>query len=319
MPEPIVGLHHITAIASSPQRNLDFYTQLLGLRLVKRTVNFDDPGSYHFYFGNAGGKPGTLLTFFAWPHASRGRVGIGETAALAFSIPHGSAEFWISRFQSANVPLEPLGTRFDERVLAFSDPDGMAVELVEHANPSEIEPETATWVGSTVPHRHSIDSLFGATLLISDLEPTARTLRVMGLQRIGDDQDRTRFRAAAHAPGTHIDVLVEPGGQRGRLMAGSIHHIAFRVPDRDSQMEWRATMEKTSFEVTPVLDRTYFQSIYFREPGGVLFEMATDAPGFAIDEPLARLGQALKLPSWLEAQRSRIERDLPPIRLHPGN
>jgi glyoxalase family protein len=312
MPKPIVGLHHVTAIASDPQRNLDFYTEVLGLRFVKRTVNFDDPGSYHFYFGDDAGSPGTILTFFAWPGAVRGNSGVGETVATAFSVPLKSLEFWEQRLLSAGLPVERTGKRFSEEVLSFADPDGMRIELAGHADAGEANASRF----SSVPKEHAIRGFFGVTLAQQGYQNTADTLTVMGFKKTGEEGDRFRFSAEGSASGNHIDIVVAPGMPYGRMGAGTVHHIAFRAADDDSQLEWREVIGAHHLDVTPVLDRSYFHSIYFREPGGVLFEIATDPPGFGIDEPAESLGEALKLPPWLEPRRSVIEHRVPVIELH---
>jgi len=312
MPKPIVGLHHVTAIASDPQRNLDFYTEVLGLRFLKRTINFDDPGTYHFYFGDDSGSPGTILTFFPWPGVTRGSFGIGETEATSFSVPLTSLRFWEARLLNAGVPAERTGKRFEEEVVSFADPDGMKLEFVGHAGARESRaPRT-----SNIPAEHSIRGFFGVTLCEGGFEKTAAVLGTMGFNKIAEIGNRYRFAADGHALGNHVDLLVEPDLRRGHLGAGSVHHIAFRAHDDASQLEWREILVASSLDVTPVLDRTYFHSIYFREPGGVLFELATDPPGFEFDESIESLGGALKLPPWLESKRSRIEAALPPIELH---
>lgn len=308
MPQPIVGLHHVTAIASDPQRILDFYTQVLGLRFVKRTVNFDDPGSYHFYFGDDVGSPGTILTFFAWPGAARGSLGIGETTVVAFSVHSFSLEFWERRLLSAGVPVERADDRFEDPVLSFADPDGMRVELIGTGDGEYRAPRT-----SNIPAEHAIRGFHGVTLCEAGFEFTARVLEALGFRNAGQENNRIRFAAAGNQHGRNIDVRVQPQLVYGQMGAGTIHHIAFRAPDDASQLEWREVVASLSLNVTPVLDRSYFHSIYFREPGGVLFEIATDPPGFGIDESLESLGESLKLPSWLEKHRTAIERALPPI------
>lgn len=300
-------------MASDPQRNLDFYTEVLGLRFVKRTINFDDPGTYHFYFGDDVGSPGTILTFFPWPHASRGSLGSGETAATAFSVPLTSLSFWEKRLLDAGVPVERTGKRFSEEMLGFADPDGMRLEIVGH---DEAAGEVNAARTSNVPAEHAIRGFYGVTLNEQTYERTAAVLNTMGFKQIAEHGNRFRFAAEGNALGNHIDLLVQPALPHGRLGAGSVHHIAFRAADDASQVEWRDTLEATGLDVTPVLDRTYFHSIYFREPGGVLFEIATDPPGFSFDEPIESLGEALKLPPWLEKQRGKIERMLAPIMLH---
>jgi glyoxalase family protein len=311
MPEPIVGLHHVTAIASNPQRNLDFYCEVLGLRFVKRTVNFDDPGSYHFYFGDDAGSPGSILTFFAWPHAPRGRVGVGETSSIAFSVSQSSLEFWERRILANGSPVEDVGERFGDPVLRFRDPDGMQIELIGRGNPPDlVAPRT-----SDVPVEHAIRGFDGVTLCEMGLELTSSVLETMGFSNAGEEKNRIRFKSSASVPGNYVDILVQPELVFGDMGAGAIHHIAFRAPTDGVQLEWRQVLSKATLNVTPVRDRTYFHSIYFREPGGVLFEIATDPPGFTFDEPIDHLGEALKLPPWLEEHREDIERALLPIDL----
>jgi glyoxalase family protein len=311
MPSPIVGLHHVTAIASDPQRNLDFYTGVLGLRFVKRTVNFDDPGTYHFYFGDDGGAPGTILTFFPWPHATRGTTGVGEVTKTAFSVPLASLDYWMQRLIDEGLLVERSGRRFDEEVLTLADPDGMKLEIVAHADAGAADaPRFAS-----VPPEYAIRGFFGVTLYEQRAEETAAILNVMGFNKIGEEGNRQRFAAEGTALGNHIDLLIDPKAGYGRNGAGSVHHIAFRAKDDAAQREWREVIA-AQLDVTPVLDRTYFHSIYFREPGGVLFELATDPPGFALDEPVGSLGEALRIPEWLESKRDFIEKRLTPITLH---
>jgi glyoxalase family protein len=309
--KPIVGLHHVTAYASDPQRNLDFYTEVMGLRFVKRTVNFDDPGTYHFYFGDDAGSPGTILTFFPWPHAARGIAGAGETTHTAFSVPQGSLDYWHERLTAEGVLVEKTGKRFEEEVLTFVDPDGMKLELVAHSDAGAAKASRF----SPVPPQHAIRGFFGVTLLERDLRATETTLKMMGFERIAEEGNRVRFSAAGHALGRRIDVVVDAKAGYGRAGAGSVHHIAFRAPDDEAQLEWREEIEQR-LQVTTVQDRTYFHSIYFREPGGVLFEMATDPPGFTLDERIESLGEELRIPEWLEPRRATIEQRLAPITLH---
>jgi glyoxalase family protein len=308
---PIRGLHHVTAYASDPQRNLDFYTQVLGLRFVKKTVNFDDPGTYHFYFGDDVGAPGTILTFFPWPHAARGIAGAGETTHTAFSVPEGSLPYWHRRLTAQGVPVEETGSRFEEQVLTFADPDGMKLELVAHAGAG---PANGSRFADVEPE-HAISGFFGVTLLERALPATAAILNLMGFAQTASEGARVRFESPGDALGRRIDVVVTPNAGYGRPGAGSVHHIAFRNDDDANQLLWRAEIEQ-HLQVTTVQDRTYFHSIYFREPGGVLFEMATDPPGFALDEPIESLGEALRIPEWLEPRRAMIERRLLPITLH---
>src|SRR3954449_10110894 len=310
MSTPIVGLHHVTAIASDPQRNLDFYTEVLGLRFVKRTINFDDPGTYHFYFGNDLGAPGTILTFFPWPNAGKRRIGAGEVMATAFSIPVGSFDFWAERLKSKGVSFtEDL--RFDSRVITLSDPDGMALELIEHEEKQA--PNTPRYSG--IEASRAIQGFYGVTLLERSLELTAQVLELIGIVKIGEEGDLIRFAPEGEALGRFVDVKVNSAAPLGSMGAGSVHHIAFRNADDAAQAEWRRTLSQY-LSVTPVQDRSYFHSIYFREPGGVLFEMATDNPGFLIDEPIESLGEALRIPESYEPMRQQIEAHLPPIELH---
>lgn len=311
MPQPIAGLHHVTAIASDPQRILDFYVEMLGLRFVKRTVNFDDPGSYHFYLGDDAGSPGTILTFFAWPGATRGSLGIGEPSTVAFNVPVGSLGFWEQRLLAAGIPAERGDERFGEPVLSFGDPDGMRVELIGTGETGN----TKIPRYSTVPQEHAIRGFHGVTLCEGGFELTARVLEEMGFRHTAQENNRIRFVAQGAAPGRHIDVHVQTQLTYGRMGAGTIHHIAFRAANDAEQLKWRELFTGMSLNVTPVLDRNYFRSIYFREPGGVLFEIATDPPGFAIDETAETLGEHLKLPEWLEKHRAKIEKALPPIEM----
>lgn len=307
----IQGLHHVTAIVADAQRTVDFYTQVLGLRFVKRTVNFDDPGSYHLYFGDDAGAPGTILTFFAWPGATRGSAGLGETLAIAFSVPVGAVEFWERHLGKAGLEVE-AGSRFGERVLSFADPDGIRLEIVGHDEAEAGEPAR----DASIPAEYAVRGFFGVTLGEAGLAATEKVLAEMGFDRAGEEGSRYRFRAAGEGLASRVDVLVTPQMSRPRTGAGTIHHIAFRNADDAAQLEWRKKLEGIGLDVTPVMDRTYFHSVYFREPGGVLFELATDPPGFALDEPRESLGEALKLPEWLESKRQLIEKRLPVLELH---
>jgi glyoxalase family protein len=309
--QPIVGLHHVTAIASDPQVNLDFYTEVLGLRFVKRTVNFDDPGTYHFYFGDDAGSPGTILTFFPWPHAGRGLAGAGEVTHTAFSVPLASMEYWEQRLTAKGILFERSGKRFTEEVLTLPDPDGMKIEIVGHDDAGAVKAPRF----SDVPAEHAIRGFFGVTMLEVDAAETAKILGVMGFHKIAQEGKRLRFAADGEALGNHIDVVVDPHANYGRAGAGTVHHIAFRAANDAAQLEWRAEIGK-HIPTTPVLDRDYFHSIYFREPGGVLFELATDNPGFAIDESVESLGEELCVPEWLEPRRAELEQRLAPLTLH---
>lgn len=305
------GIHHVTAIASDPQRNVDFYAGILGLRLVKRTVNFDDPTTYHFYFGDEPGHPGTLLTFFPWPDTRRGRQGAGQVAVTSFAIPPSSVGFWIERFINKRVDFSQPQSRYDdERVIAFKDHDGFMGELVAHPAADKRE----GWAGAGVPGEHSIRGLFSVTLWQETCDPTARVLTdSLGFRLDREQGSISRYVAGDGGPGTIVDLRCVPGLWQGVLGAGTVHHVAFRAADESRQLEAREQLTSAGLNVTPVLDRDYFRSIYFREPSGVLFEIATDPPGFLIDEPLDSLGSALKLPAWLEPRRFEIEALLPNI------
>ncbi len=306
--QPIKGIHHITAIASEPQRNLDFYHGLLGQRFVKRTVNFDDPTTYHFYFGDEVGSPATILTFFPWRGLKRGRVGNGEVAAVGYRIPPSALDYWQERLHTHNISTH-LETRFGQQVLCFEDPDGMALELVTDDSPSKVR----HWVDSPIPEACAIQGFHGATIWVFDHTPSARLLtEIMGYTLVGQEGNRRRYRAAGEV-GAYIDLVEKDGLGLGQAGAGSVHHIAFRTQSDEEQAEYRQALLQVGLHVTPVRDRQYFRSIYFREPNGVLYEIATDAPGFLVDEPLETLGHELKLPPWLEPQRAMISAQLPPI------
>lgn len=299
---PVPGMHHVTAIASDPQRNLDFYTQVLGLRLVKLTVNFDDPGSYHFYFADETATLGSLLTFFPWPGAARGGRGAGQANAVAFSAPIGSHDYWQRRLAEHGVEAESF-TRLGEQGVAFDDPDGLRLEIVSHLPSAD--------AGS-----HAIAGFHSVTVTLRALEPTERLLVGMfGYRRAGEEGDRLRYVAEGAALGRVVDVVVDPAARRAPQGAGVVHHVAFRAGNQASQRDWRARVADAGFNVTEVVDRTYFRSIYFRERGGVLIEMATDEPGVVIDEPVESLGTRLMLPPQYEPNRAAIERGLPAIRL----
>lgn len=306
----IAGIHHITAIASDPEANLDFYTRILGMRLVKKTVNFDDPGTYHFYYGDATGAPGSILTFFPWPGARRGLHGTGQLSVTAFAIPRASLEYWRRRIKEQGISSALPVERFDEEVLTIYDPDGKQIELVAGLD----EPLRGAWRDSPVPPEHALLRFHGAALSLQGFERTARLLtETLGFRLTREHGNRFRFEAGEGGPGAIVDLLCNPDAPRGWMGAGIVHHIAWRTPDDRQQLEWRGVLAGRNYDVTPVMDRQYFHSIYFREPGGVLFEIATDAPGFMIDESPERLGGALMLPPWLEPLRPRLEQTLPSL------
>ena len=305
------GIHHVTAIAGDAQRNVDFYSGLLGLRLVKKTVNFDDPGTYHLYYGDEKGRPGTIMTFFPWQGARRGSIGTGQTSTTAFSVPEDSLGFWQERLQSAGVSAGSPISRFDEEVLPFADPDGLRLELVAHAGAAEMP----AWQEGPVAPEQAIRSFHGVTLIERSLKPTAEVLTGnLGFQEGAAEGGRHRFDAPDGGPTSRVDVIVRPEEGHGLVAVGSVHHVAFRIPGDEEQLRWRQEAVVQGLHVTTVRDRNYFQSVYFREPGGVLFELATDTPGFAVDESVAELGGSLRLPAWLEPDRESLEAHLP--RLH---
>jgi glyoxalase family protein len=304
------GIHHVTAIAGSPARNLDFYTRTLGLRFVKKTVNFDDPGTYHFYFGDAAGSPGTILTFFPWEHAAHGRVGVGSTETTAFRVPAGSIGYWTHRLVEKGVKHDAPVRRFGESVLAFTDPDGMSLALVGVPG-AETE---AAWSNGAVPAEHAIRGFHGVTLMLESATATGAILTgALGFAEAGREGAFVRYRANDGVGGA-VDIREAKGFLPVRMGRGSVHHVAFRAADDADQAEMaRKLVHDHAMRVTAQKDRQYFRSVYFLEPGGVLFEIATDQPGFAIDEPVASLGTELKLPSFLEPRRKELEAVLPPL------
>lgn len=296
-PSTLGGLHHVSAIAGGAAENHAFYTTVLGMRLVKKTVNFDDPGTYHLYYGDGEGRPGGILTFFPWANAVRGRSGAGMVAATALEVPEGSLDAWRIRLIDAGIQTQDTVERFGEEVLAFEDPHGLSLEFVasERASPDGD-------ASDDVSGFHSV------SLVSRDLRATATLLTdVFGFSEAGETEDRLRFRTERLGPGSVVDVLTRGSGASGRMGAGAVHHVAFRVDSEDEQRHWKRRLEAAGYAVTPIRDRQYFKSIYFREPGGILFEIATDPPGFLIDEALEELGSALKLPPWLEPRRDHIE------------
>jgi glyoxalase family protein len=282
MDQEILGIHHVTAIAGEPQQNVNFYAGLLGLRLVKLTVNFDDPGTYHLYYGDEEGHPGTILTFFPWPGARRGRIGTGQVTVTSFSIPDGALGYWTERFKDHGVRFEGPVKRFDEEALVFSDPDGLQLELVASPGAEARSP----WKEGPVPAEYATRGFHSVTLSEEGYERTASLLtETLGFRLAREAGNRFRYELNAGSPGTRVDVLCSPDAPRGMVAAGTVHHVAWRTPDGMQQEAWRRQIAGLGHNVTPVLDRQYFRSIYFREPGGVLFEIATDPPGFTIDEP----------------------------------
>jgi glyoxalase family protein len=311
------GIHHVTAIAGTARRNVDFYTRVLGLRLIKKTVNFDDPGTYHLYYGDETGQPGTILTFFPWANVAPGRLGVGETQETVFRVPEGSIGFWTHRFVAEGVAHQALEKRFGETVLAFKDADGMRLALVGVPG---IEAEPA-WSTSAIPVEHAIRGFHSLSLLLGDTAPTGAILSdVLGFAEVAREGSLTRYKAANTALGGIVDLRAAGGFLPSRPGAGSVHHIAFRAPDDAAQAAMvKKLADNHRIHTTEQKDRNYFRSVYFREPGHVLFEIATDIPGFAVDEPAATLGEALKLPSFLEGHRGRIEAVLPDVGPAPAD
>ena len=306
---PVAGIHHVTAIASDARRNVAFYTELLGLRLVKRTVNFDDPSAYHLYYGDEFGTPGSIVTFFFWPDSgSKGRAGAGQPTQLSFSVPAGSLDAWQRRLQDRGVKTV-RHVQFGEDLLAFADPDGIPVTLI-----AVTEDGRGGWTGAGVPAEIAIRGLHTSVLTVRDARATETLLvRDMGYRLVRRDGTRARFEAGLGGSGRLVDVIGDSKAPLGSDGVGTIHHIAWRVADDDAQSTMHARLSAAGMRVSPMRDRQYFRSIYYREPGGILFEIATDTPGFATDEPVSSLGQALKLPPQFEPARDEIEHALPSL------
>jgi len=306
----IQGIHHITAIAGNAQRNYDFYTRVLGLRMVKRTVNFDDPGTYHFYYGNENGVPGTILTFFPWEGIVNGRAGTGMATEIGYSVPAGSLEFWAGRFKEHKVRHGTVEERLGERYLSFEDPDGLKFDLIV----SKYADDRMAWTTPEVAAGAATKGFHSVTLTLHSIKPTATILTdIFGYELKEQEGNRFRFVTNVLPTASVVDLVEEPKGVRGLSGAGTNHHVAFRVHDEAVQMEFREKILKKGLHITPKINRDYFYSLYFREPGGVLFELATDNPGFTVDEPLAELGTGLKLPLQYQGMRAEIEKALPPL------
>jgi glyoxalase family protein len=311
----IQGLHHVTVMASDPQKNLDFYVTLLGQRFVKRTVNFDDPGTYHFYYGDLTGQPGTIMTFFPWPNAKRGQLGSGETSAVAYSIKPEALKFWQQRLDEQSIDNQMV-TRFGQEVLSFADPDGLRLELVAEDKPLMVSP----WLGSDIPEDKMLNGFFGVRLLVNELASIQPLLsESLNYQLVAQEDQLYRFQSASGALANILDIEVDPTAPAASMSAGTVHHIALRVADDAEQAAYLSSLRLKGYNVTPVQDRQYFRSIYFRSRAGVLFELATDIPGFPDDEAVADLGKGLKLPHWLEPKRERIEARVLPISVPEKN
>ncbi|MFS0690641.1 ring-cleaving dioxygenase [Sporosarcina sp. 179-K 8C2 HS] len=302
------GIHHISAIVGHPQENVDFYAGVLGLRLVKQTVNFDDPGTYHLYFGDEGGHPGTIITFFPWAGARQGVIGDGQVGVTSYVIPEGALVFWENRLKKYNVPFTK-SQRFGEDHLTFDDPHGLHLEIVER-----VGGEKDNWEFGGITADVAIRGFGGATLLSKQPEKTAELLeKVMGLEKVGEEGDIVRFRSSSDI-GNVIDLKMTTNGS-GLMGVGTVHHIAWRADNDQDQLEWKKHIEGFGYGVTPVQDRNYFNAIYFREHGEILFEIATDTPGFAHDETYETMGEKLMLPVKYEQYREQLERRLIPIQV----
>jgi glyoxalase family protein len=305
-----VGIHHITAIAGEPRRHVAFYTRVLGLRLVKRTVNFDDPTTWHLYYGDETGSPGSALTFFVWQDLPAGRHGVGEAQEIAFAIPDDALEFWRKRLSEKGIAHSDAPSRFDEKVIAFADPDGHQLELVASAAAAKI----AGWSNGEIPAERAIRGFHGVTLAVRDPAPSARVLTdVFGFSPAGSAENRLRFRSTGAALGTVVDLRVTPGIVPATQGTGTVHHVAFRAAGDAEQMEMRGRAIRLGLRATEQVPRFYFRSVYFREPNGILFEIATDDPGFTADEPREKLGSGLMLPPWHEKHRTEIKAVLPAL------
>jgi glyoxalase family protein len=308
----VAGIHHITAIAGDAQKNYDFYTKILGIRFVKKTINFDDPNTYHFYYGNESGQPGTILTFFPWSDLSpKARKGAGQVTTISFLIPGNSLSYWLDRLGKFNVPYSGPFKRFDDDVILFEDPDGIELELITGDGTS-----LPGWINGDVPEEHAIRGFHSATFSLNNTGATEEVLvDLLGYTKLKQEQNRTRYAAPETGAGMYIDMLQLPDSLYGTMGVGAIHHIAFRTENEESQLKIRSLLIKQGLAATPVVDRTYFKSIYFREPNNILFEVATDVPGFLIDEEISVLGKELRLPPWLEKDRKSIENSLPLLKV----
>lgn len=311
MENSILGIHHITAIAGDPQRNYDFYTGVLGLRLVKKTVNFDDPKTYHFYFGDETGTPGSILTFFPWPGVKQGYSGAGMATTIGFSVPESSLAFWKKRFKEFNVNHGEIAEKFGEKYLSFKDPDGLDLELIVPIHKDKRKP----WKTEEIHANYAIKGFHSVSLTLNNIRATAELLtNVFGYKLLTTDKNLYRYKTDAVEQAAIVDLLELPDAAPGLNGGGTNHHVAFRVRDENIQMELRNKILEKGLHITERINRDYFFSLYFREPGGVLFEIATDNPGFTIDEQLDQLGTSLKLPKQHEPARERIEQLLPGLK-----
>jgi len=307
----ILGLHHITAIAGDAQRNYDFYTKTLGFRLVKKTVNFDDPGTYHFYYGNEVGSPGTILTFFPWANVRQGKNGAGMATEIGYSVPKGSLDFWKSRFEKLNL-IYKSSERFGEKCIAFQDPDGLWLNLIE----TKQKDERIGWETTEIKSDVAIKGFHTVTLTLNNIKATAAILtEVFGYKQVEQDNNLYRYKTDAVENAAIVDLLQIPQAQGGINAGGTNHHVAFRVKDEETLMVIREKIVVRGLQITAKINRDYFFSLYFREPGGVLFEIATDNPGFATDETVEKLGKSLQLPDRYKSMRDKIEKGLPELKM----
>lgn len=310
MEDRILGLHHITAIAGGAKRNFDFYTRVLGLRLVKKTVNFDDPYTYHFYYGDKVGTPGGILTFFPWENIQTGRRGTRQITEIGYSVPQDSFDFWLKRFEENNVIYNKVSEKFGEQYLTFLDPDGLKFELITSKNADNRLP----WETQEVQAAHAVKGFHNITITTNKLQPTADVLtNIFGYKLLETQVNRYRFVTDAVENANIVDIVEVPGEGVGHVAGGSVHHAAFRVKDDKILMNFRDKIVDAGLHITEKIDRNYFYSLYFREPGGVLFEIATDNPGFAVDESVEELGTGLKLPPQYEPHREEISKQLPKL------
>ncbi len=308
MEDRILGLHHITAIAGEAKRNFDFYTRVLGLRLVKKTVNFDDPYTYHFYYGDKVGTPGSILTFFPWEGISSGRRGSRQATEIAYSVPGNSLDFWVKRFEQNKITYNKVTEKFGEQYITFLDPDGLRLELTVPKTADNRTP----WETDEVSAEHATRGFHSVTITTNKLQPTADVLtEIFGYKLLEHHVNRYRFVTEAVENAAIVDVVEVPGESIGHVAGGSVHHVAFRVKDDEVLMKFREKVIDAGLHITEKIDRNYFYSLYFREPGGVLFEIASDNPGFDVDESVEELGSNLKLPAQYEAYREDISSKLP--------
>jgi glyoxalase family protein len=309
------GLHHVTCIASNPQKNLDFYAGILGMRLVKKSVNQDDPSTYHLFYADAEGRPGTDITFFPWQHMQPARKGVGLATEVQLAVAADTLPYWQKRFEQYGVKIGELETRFGEKVLPFKDYDGLELALVELSNQRAFTP----WEKSSVPEDKQVIGLHGARMWQRTLEQSANFLTdTLGFDYQGHEKGWHRYTVNGGGSGNFVDIQELPNLGRGQWGTGSIHHLAWRVDDTAHEMQVREAVAKAGRRPTDQIDRFWFRSVYFMEPGGVLFELATDGPGFAVDEDPSKLGESLVLPPWLEPHRAQIEAGLPIIQLKSG-